>query len=73
MLPHLPALSKADVAGLLEARRALEPRVAMLAGLHGTEQDFEGLFEMVEEQCRAPSDWALHAHLDKSSTSPLQR
>jgi GntR family transcriptional repressor for pyruvate dehydrogenase complex len=41
-----------EVSGVLEARRVLEPRVAQLAGLYGTEQDFEAMHQTIETQRR---------------------
>ena len=41
---------------ILEARRALEPRVAQLAALRGTEQDFAAMRETIELQRSAPTD-----------------
>ena len=37
-----------DVSAVLEARRMLEPRVAVLAALHATERDFHAMREAVE-------------------------
>lgn len=39
-----------EVAGVLEARRLLEPRVAQLAALYATEDDFELMERTIDEQ-----------------------
>lgn len=64
LLVDMPQLSRSEISGLLEARRALEPRVAQLAGLHGIPEDFDHLFKLVAEQRSAPADWDLHCQLD---------
>jgi DNA-binding FadR family transcriptional regulator len=50
-----------DVAGVLEARRLIEPRVAQLAGLYATEEDFESLQKTIDLQreCGDDRDRAL--------------
>ncbi len=53
VLAEATALRLSDVAGLLETRRLLEPRVAQLAALYGTKEDFEGLVRNVESQRNA--------------------
>jgi GntR family transcriptional regulator, transcriptional repressor for pyruvate dehydrogenase complex len=39
-----------EVAGVLEARRLLEPRVAQLAAVHAGEDDFASMAQMIERQ-----------------------
>jgi GntR family transcriptional repressor for pyruvate dehydrogenase complex len=39
-----------EVAGVLEARRLLEPRVAQLAAVHAGEDDFAAMHEIIERQ-----------------------
>ena len=39
-----------EIAGVLEARRLLEPRVAQLAAVHATEEDFVVMTETIERQ-----------------------
>jgi DNA-binding FadR family transcriptional regulator len=53
--PQAP-LETEHVFMILEARRALEPRVAQLAALRGTEQDFAAMRETIELQRTAPID-----------------
>lgn len=50
-----------EVAGVLEARRLLEPRVAQLAGLYATDEDLDALQRIVDLQrdCRDDHDSAL--------------
>lgn len=43
-------LRMGEVAGVLEARRLLEPRVAQLAALYATEEDFEAMAQTIEAQ-----------------------
>ena len=50
------ALRMSEVAGVLEARRMLEPRVARLAALYATERDFEDMAEAFEALRSAGSD-----------------
>lgn len=63
LLSDAHTLSGEEVAGLLEARRALEPRVAQLAAVHGTSADFELMRSLVQDQQAAPPDWELHRQL----------
>jgi GntR family transcriptional repressor for pyruvate dehydrogenase complex len=39
-----------EVAGVLEARRLLEPRVAQLAAVHAAEEDFAAMHDTIERQ-----------------------
>jgi GntR family transcriptional regulator, transcriptional repressor for pyruvate dehydrogenase complex len=64
LLGALPEVTRAEISGLLEARRAIEPRVAQLAALHATEEDLDHLAALVEHQRKAPPDWSLHGQLD---------
>lgn len=41
-----------EIGGVLEARRLLEPRVAQLAALHGTEADFVALQATIDRQAQ---------------------
>jgi GntR family transcriptional regulator, transcriptional repressor for pyruvate dehydrogenase complex len=43
-------LRMSEVAGVLEARRLLEPRVAQLAALYATDEDFEAMQGVIEQQ-----------------------
>jgi GntR family transcriptional repressor for pyruvate dehydrogenase complex len=45
--PPLPELPMSDVAGVLEARRVIEPHVARMAAAYGTPADFEAMREAV--------------------------
>lgn len=58
-------IQPSEVFAGLEARRALEPRVAQLAALRATDQDFEVLQECIEVQKAAGEDWrkALQADM----------
>jgi GntR family transcriptional regulator, transcriptional repressor for pyruvate dehydrogenase complex len=55
------ALRLNEVAGVLEARRLLEPRVAQLAGLYATEEDYDALQRTIDLQreCGHDRDRAL--------------
>jgi len=64
LLDEMPHINRSDISGLLEARRALEPRIAQLAALHGTTEDFDHLLRLVVKQRQAPPDWDLHCQLD---------
>ena len=46
-----------DVFTALEARRVIEPRVAQLAALRGTSQDFDAMGETIELQVAHQHDW----------------
>lgn len=54
----------AEVAGVLEARRLFEPRVAQLAALRATEEDFEALRQTIVAQRQAADDRELALQLD---------
>jgi len=57
-------LRLAEVAGVLEARRLFEPRVAQLAALRGTSEDFEALAQTIESQRQAGDDHEQGLQLD---------
>lgn len=50
LLEQRSGLRISEVSGVFEARRLLEPRVAQLAGLHATDDDFELLRQTIELQ-----------------------
>jgi DNA-binding FadR family transcriptional regulator len=53
-----------EVTGVLEARRLLEPRVAQLAALYGTDDDFEILQRTIDLQREAAGDHNRALSLD---------
>lgn len=57
-------LSLAEISGVLEARRLLEPRVAQLAAVVASDDDFSRLEEMLHEQELAMNDPFLLRRLD---------
>lgn len=57
-------LRVSEVAGVLEARRLFEPRVAQLAALRGTSEDLETLRQTIELQRQAGDDHELGLQLD---------
>ncbi len=64
LLRERSGLRIAEVAGVLETRRLFEPRVAQLAALRGTDEDFEALRETIEQQRQAGDDRELALQLD---------
>ena len=54
-----------EVAGVLEARRLLEPRVAQLAALHAGEEDFAHLERIVAAQIALEAQGDVLAHEDR--------
>jgi GntR family transcriptional repressor for pyruvate dehydrogenase complex len=54
-----------EIAGVLEARRLLEPRVAQLAAVHATEDDFAAMARTIERQreLAASDDFLSHEDL----------
>jgi GntR family transcriptional regulator, transcriptional repressor for pyruvate dehydrogenase complex len=54
-----------EIAGVLEARRLLEPRVAQLAAVHATEDDFVAMARTIERQreLAASDDFLSHEDL----------
>jgi GntR family transcriptional repressor for pyruvate dehydrogenase complex len=54
-----------EIAGVLEARRLLEPRVAQLAAVHATEDDFASMAQTIERQreLAASDDFLSHEDL----------
>ncbi len=57
-------LRLSEVADVLEARRMFEPRVAQLAGLYGTDDDFDALRHTIELQRESPHDRPRLLQLD---------
>jgi DNA-binding FadR family transcriptional regulator len=57
-------LRLAEIAGVLEARRLFEPRVAQLAALRGTEKDFDDLRKTIDLQRQAGDDREHALQLD---------
>jgi GntR family transcriptional regulator, transcriptional repressor for pyruvate dehydrogenase complex len=53
-----------EVAGVLEARRMLEPRVAQLAGLYASEEDFDALQKIIDLQRECGDDHERALQLD---------
>jgi GntR family transcriptional regulator, transcriptional repressor for pyruvate dehydrogenase complex len=53
-----------ELAGVLEARRLLEPRVAQLAALYGTQEDFDALRESVDMVAAVDHDRHMLFQLD---------
>jgi DNA-binding FadR family transcriptional regulator len=50
LLPGPSRVPIGEISGVLEARRVFEPRVAQLAGLLATEDDFEALQALIDAQ-----------------------
>jgi GntR family transcriptional regulator, transcriptional repressor for pyruvate dehydrogenase complex len=50
LLRHRSEMRVGEVAGVLEARRLLEPRVAQLAAVHAGEDDFAAMLDTIERQ-----------------------
>lgn len=59
-----PPLERDDVSGVLEARRAVEPRLAQLAARHRTAGDLRTMEAVIERQEEGGSDWGVHLQLD---------
>ena len=55
------AIRVSEVAGVLEARRLLEPRVAQLAAVHASEDDFAALAALIERKRELAADGRLPA------------
>lgn len=53
------------IAVVLEARRAIEPQVAVLAGAHGREEDFAAMARTIERQRALLDDGGVLAHEDR--------
>ncbi len=64
LLDERSDLRLAEVAGVLEARRLFEPRVAQLAALRGTDDDFEALRQTIAQQKQAADNHELGLQLD---------
>ncbi|MFN2629642.1 MAG: FadR/GntR family transcriptional regulator [Gaiellaceae bacterium] len=58
------ALRLNEVAGVLEARRLIEPRVARLAALYATDDDFDALQKTIDQQREALADRNRMLQLD---------
>jgi GntR family transcriptional repressor for pyruvate dehydrogenase complex len=58
------AIRVSEVAGVLEARRLLEPRVAQLAAVHASEDDFAALAELIERKRELAADDDFLRHED---------
>jgi GntR family transcriptional repressor for pyruvate dehydrogenase complex len=59
------ALEKATLHSLVEARLAIEPGVAALAALNGSDEDIHALEELVQEgHARGPEDATRHLEID---------
>jgi GntR family transcriptional regulator, transcriptional repressor for pyruvate dehydrogenase complex len=58
------AIRVSEVAGVLEARRLLEPRVAQLAAVHATEDDFAALAALIERKRELAADDDFLRHED---------
>ncbi|MBB4660567.1 FCD domain-containing protein [Conexibacter arvalis] len=54
-----------EVAGVLEARRLIEPRVAQLAAVNAREEDFAHLTRLIERQQELLDDGDVLAHEDR--------
>ncbi len=64
LLTRQSELRLGEVVGVLEARRMFEPRVAQLAGLYGTDDDFDSLRQTIDLQRECPDDRARLLQLD---------
>jgi DNA-binding FadR family transcriptional regulator len=64
LLARQSELRLGEVAGVLETRRMFEPRVAQLAGLYGSDDDFDALERTIELQRECPDDRARLLQLD---------
>jgi len=70
-------LRLSEVATVLEARRALEPRVAQVAALHADESDFAAMAELIALHARAPDrahvgqfDLRFHLAIARATRNP---
>ncbi|MQA75420.1 MAG: FCD domain-containing protein [Solirubrobacterales bacterium] len=64
LLDQTPPLGIAEIAGVLEARRLFEPRVAQLAGFSMTDDDHAALAAIIEGQRRSAEDVERVRRLD---------
>jgi DNA-binding FadR family transcriptional regulator len=64
LLRSRQAIRVSEVAGVLEARRLLEPRVAQLAAVHASEDDFAALAELIERKRELAADDDFLRHED---------
>jgi len=67
------SLRLGEVASVLEARRLLEPRVAQLASLYATEDDFETMQRTIELQRETQDDWQRFSQLGEQFHLGLAR
>lgn len=65
LLEERSKLRVSEVSGVLEARRLLEPRVAQLAALYATEEDFEAMRRTIELQREHANDRERFLQLDQ--------
>jgi GntR family transcriptional regulator, transcriptional repressor for pyruvate dehydrogenase complex len=65
LLRSRQAIRVSEVAGVLEARRLLEPRVAQLAAVHASEEDFAAMAALIERKrtLAAEDDFLKHEDL----------
>lgn len=64
VLEHRSQLRVTEVSEVLEARRLLEPRVAQLAALYGTDGDFAVMQQTIDDQREAVDDHVRFLNLD---------
>jgi DNA-binding FadR family transcriptional regulator len=59
------ALSDSKLSELIEARRAIEPSIALLAAKHSTEEDFEEMERTIKQlEDHAEDDYTIRIHYD---------
>src|SRR5438094_276772 len=64
LLAERSELHVGEVSGVLEARRLLEPRVAQLAGLYATDEDFDAMQRTIDLQREHGADRDSFLQLD---------
>src|ERR687897_1008379 len=64
LLRSRQAIRVSEVAGVLEARRLLEPRVAQLAAVHASEDDFAAMAALIERKRELAADDDFLRHED---------
>jgi DNA-binding FadR family transcriptional regulator len=75
VLQQGPALPVAEVGAVLEARRVVEPRVAQIAALRGTAEDFQVMERTIEVQRAQPEkrdlfeqqNWQFHMRMARAT------
>jgi GntR family transcriptional repressor for pyruvate dehydrogenase complex len=72
-LRTLGNLRLGEVAGVLDARRLLEPRVAQLAALYATDDDFDVMQRTIDLQRECQDDWERFAQLGEQFHLALAR